>query len=64
MSITLNELVRDQIIAEGPQIEDPAQRERYVDSQINILSNVELLERISDAVQHGVRTQWLYKAGL
>lgn len=30
MSTTLNELVRDQILAEGPQICDEARRERYV----------------------------------
>lgn len=52
MSTTLNELVRDQIIAEGPQIVIASERERYVDETLNHMTNVELLERISDALFH------------
>jgi len=64
MSIeTLNELVRHQILIEGPEI-DPeglaslpgADRnlyrmmcDLYVDEQLNHMTNLELLERISDA---------------
>ena len=50
MSTTLNQLIRDQILAEGPQIETYIYRESYVDGQLNTLTNVELLERISDAL--------------
>jgi len=59
MSTTLNQLVRDQILAEGPQIELPEgstqadyydELTSYVDGQLNAIANVELLERISDAL--------------
>jgi hypothetical protein len=55
MSATLNRLVRDQIIgAPGVFNGSPVQRltqERYIDERLNILTNVELLERISDAFE-------------
>jgi hypothetical protein len=50
MSTTLNELVRDQILAEGPQTPLLAAT-RYVDRELNAMTNVELLERISDAIE-------------
>ena len=58
MSKSLNELVRDQILAEGPEYLDGDSRlqNEYVDEQLNALTNVELLERISDAIRRGVRT--------
>lgn len=46
---TLNELVREQILAEGPQITDYITRKDYVDGVLNAMPNVELLDRISDA---------------
>jgi hypothetical protein len=55
---TLNELMRDQILAEGPQIELPDgatqadyidARNTYIDDQLNSMTNLELLERISAA---------------
>lgn len=63
MSKSLSELVREQILAEGPQISDgytnqaavERARERYIDDQLNDLTNVELLERISDAMLRLVR---------
>ena len=51
---TLNQLVRDQILAEANQITDPDWRERYkryIDTVLRNMSNVELLERISQALQ-------------
>jgi uncharacterized protein YaaR (DUF327 family) len=57
---TLNDLVREQILAEGPDI--ASEREysdqnhykeacrEYVDQQLSAMTNVELLERISDAL--------------
>jgi hypothetical protein len=70
VSTTLNQLVRDQILAEGPDIaslkEYISQRayvdacENYIDVELNAMNNVELLRYISDALAHGVRTQWLY----
>jgi hypothetical protein len=69
---TLNELMRDQILAEGPQIELPDgatqadyidARNTYIDDQLNSMTNLELLERISDAVlkltQYSDPRQWL-----
>lgn len=50
MNKSLNELVRDQILAEWQQIEDPVERERYVDAVLNLMPHVELLERISDSL--------------
>lgn len=67
MSATLNELVRLQILAEGPDI--PTERhwssqphydarcEQYVSDQLNAMTNVELLERISAFVQ--IPVAWL-----
>lgn len=55
---TLNELVRKQILMEGPQICDERMREDYIDSQLNELTNVELLERIS-AAQEQLQRQTL-----
>lgn len=61
MSTTLSELVREQILAEGPDL--PSEREdwthpqyeerceQYVDDTLNAMSNVQLLERISNALQ-------------
>jgi hypothetical protein len=70
MSVTLNELIRAILLAEGPDIASErdytdrnhyeAACSEYVDGQLNAMSNVELLERISDAVAFGVRTRWLY----
>jgi hypothetical protein len=52
--MTLNELVRHQVRAEGPDLEhDEFYEDRvaqYVDEQLNSMTNVELLERISDAL--------------
>ena len=50
MSATLNQLVRDQILAEVSQMDDPAWRERYVNMVLDKMSNTELLERISAAL--------------
>ena len=47
----LQELVIDQVLAEGPQITDEVKRDRYIEDTINLWSNVELLERISDALR-------------
>ncbi len=60
MSVTVKELVRDQILAEAPGMEGVPQAERYIDRTLAEMGNNELLERISDAIQHGVRVQWLY----
>jgi hypothetical protein len=49
MSKTLNELVREQILAEGPQLESD-KREWYVAMKLYHMSNAELLERVSDAL--------------
>ena len=49
MSKTLNGLVREQILAEGPDSLITSSYE-YIDNQLNEMSNVELLERISDAL--------------
>jgi hypothetical protein len=48
--MSLIQIVCDQIIAEGPQIETAIARQRYVEETINAMTNVELLERISDAL--------------
>jgi hypothetical protein len=58
MSTTLNQLVRDQILDEGPDeigfatslVEQSSNWERYVDEQLNAMTNVELLERISNVL--------------
>lgn len=58
--MTISELVRKQILLEGSQIEPPdgcSQAmhielcENYVDEQLNAMTNVELLERISTALE-------------
>lgn len=65
MSTTLNELVREQILAEGPDIAseqewtdqthyEAACRE-YVDEVLNCMTNVELLEYISNALQRATQ---------
>jgi hypothetical protein len=72
MSNTLNELVRAQILAEGPDIAseqdwiNQAQfdkvRDAYVDEQLNAMTNVELLQRISDIVSPSLnlsKPSWL-----
>jgi hypothetical protein len=51
----LIELVREQILEELPQITDSFIRERAVDREINSLTPLELLERISDALRKGYR---------
>jgi hypothetical protein len=60
-NMTINELVRKQILAEGPDL--PSERnwknqtdynvrcETYIDEQLNAMNNVELLERISAAME-------------
>jgi hypothetical protein len=51
---TLNRLVRDQILAEAPSYERESHKslqDYYVNDQLRSMSNVELLERISDALQ-------------
>lgn len=50
MSTTLNERVREQILAEGPQIGEEMQCERYIDAHLLAMTNVELLKLISDAL--------------
>lgn len=45
--------VRDQILMEGPQIEEPRERELYIDDMLNAMTNIELLERISNALKEG-----------
>jgi hypothetical protein len=42
----LNELVREQVLAEGPEYLDGDSRlqDEYVDAQLNAMTNVELLE--------------------
>jgi hypothetical protein len=52
MSNTLNQVVRDQILAGGPEILDGESelQEQYIDSELNAMTNVELLSRISDAL--------------
>lgn len=47
---TISELVREQVLAEGAQIEDARQRLVYVDQTIDAMDNTELLDRISDAL--------------
>ena len=59
--MNVNDLVRTQILAEGPdlpsehdwktQADYDARCEQYVDDQLNAMSNVELLERISAALE-------------
>ena len=51
----LIELVREQIQEELPQITDAFIRERAIDREINSLTPVELLERISDALRKGYK---------
>lgn len=65
MSKTLNELVREQILAEGPDLPSEqdwrsqaayeVRRDEYVDEQLNAMTNVELLERISAALETRTR---------
>jgi hypothetical protein len=61
MSKTLNEMVREQILAEGPDIASSRDKwthkaqydracEDYVAGALNAMPNVELLERISNAL--------------
>jgi hypothetical protein len=47
----LNEIVRNQIMNEGPQFEVLEIRDGYIDSILNCMTNVELLVRISDAIE-------------
>jgi hypothetical protein len=50
MRKTLNDLVRDRILNEGPQITLLWAREDYVSHQLRHMSAADLLERISDAL--------------
>jgi uncharacterized protein YheU (UPF0270 family) len=58
-SATLNQLVRDQILVEGPQIGDEYEtqrqvdnaREAYVDETLDQMTRTEMLERISAALE-------------
>jgi hypothetical protein len=53
MSKTLNELVREQILAEGPSYERESHntlQDYYVNDRLNSMTRVELLERISNAL--------------
>jgi hypothetical protein len=47
---TLNQLVRDHIRADMLQIEGASNREVYIDRYIDMMPNIELLERISNAL--------------
>jgi hypothetical protein len=65
VSKTLNELIRKQVLCEGPQIGDgfnrhedvERSRENYVDETLNSMTNVELLERISDQLNAAMADQ-------
>ncbi len=57
MSTTLNELVRDQILAEGSQMETAREREYYLNGVLCNMPTEELLERISYALERA-RTQF------
>jgi hypothetical protein len=50
-------LVRQQVLAEGPEyLHGNVRRiDEYVDAQINAMTNVELLERISAALEYRIR---------
>jgi hypothetical protein len=51
MSTTLNQLVRDQILAEGPDHVGIESAERYINEQLHYMPHSELLERISVALE-------------
>ena len=51
MSRTLNGIVREKIMDEGPPLEPSEADLHYVDNTLNAMSNVELLEYISGALQ-------------
>lgn len=51
---TVAQLVRDQVCDEGPQIGNAADREEHIESEIRHMSNVELLHRISDAIEQRI----------
>lgn len=51
MRTTLNQMVRDQILAEGPQFHTEYEREYYLNGIFVNMPNDELLERISDAFE-------------
>jgi uncharacterized protein YpiB (UPF0302 family) len=63
---TLNQLVRDQILTEAPVYEQKSHKslqDYFINDTLHAMSNVELLERISDALielqkPHDVR-KWL-----
>ena len=48
---SVEDLVREQILEELPQIMDVRERERRIDEEVTALSNVELLRRISDSLE-------------
>lgn len=49
MAKTIDLVVRSEILAEGPQMEDEDERIVYVNRQLADMSHVEFLERISNA---------------
>jgi hypothetical protein len=55
MRKTLNDLVRDRILNEGPQITLLWAREDYVSHQLRHMSAADLLERTSDALDQILR---------
>ena len=48
--LTVSEMVRAQVLTEGPIHKDEAQAMAYVEQTIDEMTNTELLERISDAI--------------
>lgn len=48
--VELFELMFDQVLAESPQIMDEELRQRYVEDIMNSWTNVELIQRINDAL--------------
>jgi hypothetical protein len=46
----LRELVRDQILAEGPQMMGEQEREDYIDDRLERMTREEFLDRISDGL--------------
>lgn len=48
--VELFELMFDQVLAESPQIMDEELRQHYVEDIMNSWTNVELIQRINDAL--------------
>ena len=64
MSQSLEQIVRNQILEEGPDFSEDREYhracERYVDGQLNHMSTSELLRRISEALSLAeLRKSWL-----